>query len=65
MLAVFAYYAGIVLNAFATLLRSKLCWHSMLKPTSRPLNGVHLYKFTPQKVFYNSIEVQNLYLKKK
>ena len=60
MLAVFAYYAGITLNAFATLLCSKLCWHNMLKLTSRSLNSVHLYKFTPQKVFYNSIEVQRI-----
>ena len=29
---IFAYYAGIVLNAFAFLLCSKLCWHNRLKP---------------------------------
>ena len=34
MLAIFAYYAGIMLNAFTTLLRSKLCWHNRLKPNS-------------------------------
>ena len=33
MLAIFAYYAGITLNAFTTLLCSKLCWHNRLKPT--------------------------------
>ena len=35
MLAILAYqyYAGIMLNAFATLLCSKLCWHNRLKPT--------------------------------
>ena len=27
MLEILAYYAGIMLNAFATLLCSKLCWH--------------------------------------
>ena len=32
MLAIFAYYAGIMLNAFTTLLCSKLCWHNRLKP---------------------------------
>ena len=32
MLAILAYYAGIMLNAFATLLCSKLCWHNRLKP---------------------------------
>ena len=32
-LAIFAYYAGIMLNALATLLCSKLCWHNRLKPT--------------------------------
>ena len=30
MLAIFAYYAGIMLNAFTTL----LCWHNRLKPTN-------------------------------
>ena len=34
MLANFAYYAGIMLNAFTTLLCSKLCWHDRLKPTA-------------------------------
>ena len=33
MLASFAYYAGIMLNAFTTLLCSKICWHNRLKPT--------------------------------
>ena len=33
VLAVFAYYAGIMLNAFAFLLCSKLCWHNRLKPS--------------------------------
>ena len=33
-LAIFAYYAGIMLNALATLLCSKLCWHNRLKPNS-------------------------------
>ena len=28
------HYAGIMLNAFTTLLRSKLCWHNKLKPNS-------------------------------
>ena len=28
----FSYYAGIILNAFTTLLCSKLCWHNRLKP---------------------------------
>ena len=32
MLAIFAYYAGIMLNAFIILLCSKLCWHNRLKP---------------------------------
>ena len=32
VLAIFAYYAGIMLNAFAFLLYSKLCWHNRLKP---------------------------------
>ena len=32
MLTIFAYYAGIMLNAFTTLLCSKLCWHNRLKP---------------------------------
>ena len=27
------YYAGIMLDAFAILLCSKLCWHNWLKPT--------------------------------
>ena len=31
-LAIFAYYDGIMLNALATLLCSKLCWHNRLKP---------------------------------
>ena len=31
--AIFAYYADIMLNAFATLLCSILCWHNKLKPT--------------------------------
>ena len=35
MLAILAYYAGIMLNAFATLLCSKLCWHNRLKPNQR------------------------------
>ena len=30
----FTYYAGIMLNAFAILLYSKLCWHIRLKPNS-------------------------------
>ena len=30
--ATFAYYAGIMLNAFALPLCSKLCWHNRLKP---------------------------------
>ena len=30
MLAIFAYYAGIMLNVFTTL----LCWHNRLKPTN-------------------------------
>ena len=29
----FAYYAGIMLDAFAILLCSKLCWHNWLKST--------------------------------
>ena len=33
MLAIFAYYASIMLNAFTTLLCSKLCWHNRHKPT--------------------------------
>ena len=33
MLAILACYAGIMLNAFATPLYSKLCWHNRLKPT--------------------------------
>ena len=33
MLAIFAYYAGIMLNAFTTLLCSNLCWHNRLKPS--------------------------------
>ena len=33
MLTTFAYYADIKLNAFATLLCSKLSWHNRLKPT--------------------------------
>ena len=28
----FTYYAGIMLDAFAILLCSKLCWHNWLKP---------------------------------
>ena len=31
VLSIFAYYAGIMLNAFAFLLCSKLCWHNRLK----------------------------------
>ena len=34
MLAIFTYYAGIVLNAFTILLYSKLCWHNRLRPTT-------------------------------
>ena len=33
IVSIFAYYAGIVLNAFASLLSWKLCWHNRLKPT--------------------------------
>ena len=33
-MAIFAYYAGIMLNALATLLCSKLCWHNRLKPSN-------------------------------
>ena len=33
MLAIFAYYAGIMLNAFITPLCLKLCWHNRLKPS--------------------------------
>ena len=33
MLSNFAYYAGIILNAFTTLLCSKLCWRNRLKPS--------------------------------
>ena len=29
----FTYYAGIMLDAFAILLCSKLCWHNWLKPS--------------------------------
>ena len=32
LLAIFNYYADIMLNAFAFLLCSKLCWHNRLKP---------------------------------
>ena len=28
----FTYYAGVMLDAFAILLCSKLCWHNWLKP---------------------------------
>ena len=34
VLAIVAYYAGIMLIAFAFLLCSKLCWHNRLKPNS-------------------------------
>ena len=30
----FTYYAGIMLDAIAILLCSKLCWHNWLKPIS-------------------------------
>ena len=33
VLAILAYYAGIMLNAFVFLLCSKLCWHNRLKST--------------------------------
>ena len=33
MLAILACCAGIMLNTFATLLCSKLCWHNRLKPS--------------------------------
>ena len=33
----FTYYAGIMLDAFAILLCSKLCWHNWLKPKSTPV----------------------------
>ena len=36
VLANFAYYACIMLNAFAFLLYSKLCWHNRLKPSCVP-----------------------------
>ena len=39
MLAILAYYAGIMLNAFATPLCSKLSWHNRLKPA---LGLVHI-----------------------
>ena len=35
MLAIFSYYVGFMLNAFTTLLCSKLRWHNRLKPTYR------------------------------
>ena len=40
----FTYYAGIMLDAIAILLCSKLCWHNWLKPTytlfsHRPLDS--------------------------
>ena len=34
----FTYYAGIMLDAIAILLCSKLCWHNWLKPTAWPGN---------------------------
>ena len=43
MQTIFAYYAGIMLNAFTSLLCSKLCWHNRLKPTESMgrVNGIN------------------------
>ena len=58
----FAYYAGIMLNAFALLLCSKLCWHNRLKPT--PLMS-HLSSHTMSQVSLrlarcNQVATENL-----
>ena len=50
MLAIFAYYAGIMLNAFTTLLCSKLCWHNRLKP---------IYHSTFKEQLWTSISLDN------
>ena len=41
VLATFAYYAGIMLNAVAFLSCSKLCWHNRLKPLTGKDWGMH------------------------
>ena len=37
---IFVYYAGIMLNDFAFLLCSKLCWHNTFKPKHRRVNYI-------------------------
>ena len=39
IVAIFAYYAGIMLNPFVTLLCSKLCWHNRLKSIRCTVNN--------------------------
>ena len=43
MLVIFAYYAGIMLNAFGFLSCSKLCWHNRLKPNVHVARSISLY----------------------
>ena len=45
-LTIFAYYAGIMLNALAKLICSKLCWHNRLKPIANYVAtwlSIHMY----------------------
>ena len=50
--AIFSYYAGIMLNAFSHLLCSKLCCHNWLVPTSNNkeynIRSYSRYLFVPQ-----------------
>ena len=47
VLTIFAYYTGIMLNAFAFLLCSKLCWHNRLKPRADCSIREDRYDFSP------------------
>ena len=54
----FTYYAGIMLDATAILLCSKLCWHNWLKPTDVSTGVVSM----AMNALHNSCNIHILYM---
>ena len=58
----FAYYAGIMLDVFAILLCSKLCWHNWLKPTDNSLLYLSLLRTAVLIVLYCLEYIHNIHI---